>query len=58
MENTVKYVQESYDLDNNLTKAYLEDLAVLEVQKIVPSVSKLGQALTLFNEIHSKRGEK
>ena len=57
MESAEKYVRENYDQDDELTKAYLEDLAVLKAQKIVPSVSKLGKALILFNEIHSKRGE-
>ncbi|HBR96657.1 MAG TPA: hypothetical protein DD979_04675 [Gammaproteobacteria bacterium] len=57
MESAENYVREKYHQDDDVTRAYLEDLAVLKAQPIVPSVSKLGQALILFNEIHSKRGE-
>ena len=57
MESAENYVRDVYHQEDEITKAYLEDLAVLKAQKIVPSVSKLGQALIMFNEIHSKRGE-
>ena len=57
MESAENYVRDVYYQEDEITKAYLEDLAVMKVQKIVPSVSKLGQALIMFNEIHSKRGE-
>ncbi len=58
MESAEKYVRENYYQDDDFTIAYLEDLAALKAQNIVPSVSKLGQALTLFNKTYSKRGEK
>ncbi len=57
MESAENYVRDIYHQDDEITKAYLEDLAILKAQKIVPSVSKLGQALIMFNEIHSQRGE-
>ena len=57
MESAENYVRDTYHQEDEITKAYLEDLAVLKEQRIVPSVNKLGRALILFNEIHSKRGE-
>ncbi len=57
MSNAEKYINNNYDLNSNFTKAFLEDLSVLKVQNIIPSVTKLGQALILFNQIHSQRGE-
>ncbi len=57
MESAETYVSQNYDQKDPQTIAYLEDLAVLKVQPIVPSVSKLGQALNLFTKIHSQRGE-
>lgn len=57
MENSETYVSQNYDQKDAQTIAYLEDLAVLKVQPIVPTVGKLGQALNLFTKIHSQRGE-
>lgn len=57
MESSETYVSQNYDPNDSLTIAYLEDLAVLKVQPIVPTVGKLGQALNLFTKIHSQRGE-
>jgi uroporphyrin-3 C-methyltransferase len=58
ISSTEEYVRSHYDINDDITKAYLEDLAALKTQHIVPVVSKIGQALTLFTQIHSKRGEK
>lgn len=57
LENAESYVNNSYDTEDPITVAYLEDLAALKAQTVVPDASKLGQALTLFTEINAKRGE-
>lgn len=57
LENAESYVNNSYDTEDPITVAYLEDLAALKAQTIVPDASRLGQALSLFTEIDAKRGE-
>ncbi|MDO6459267.1 uroporphyrinogen-III C-methyltransferase [Granulosicoccaceae sp. 1_MG-2023] len=57
LDNATSYVNNSYDTEDPVTQAYLEDLAALKAQTILPDAGKLGQALALFTEINAKRGE-